>query len=85
MVDKRKGLLDDLSDMLHCAFLSDLKYVRITQKQAERIMEIENQRYPLEEFNEAATYLFNKPCRFECAEDAKKAIVGRLTTLYEKI
>lgn len=63
-------LLDYLADRLG-VFISDLRFV-FTLFALSLLLEIENYRFPVEEWNRALTYLTGRPCAFSDVPEAKK-------------
>lgn len=63
-------LLDYLAERLG-VFISDLR-LGFTQPALFVLLEIENRRFPVEEWNRALTYLTGRPCAFSYVIEAKK-------------
>ena len=73
-------LLDWLSELLQCQYLSDLPHVSANAAQREKILTLPEAEYSLEEYNKAVrTKVLDNDAAFETVQAAKEAIVEHLS------
>ncbi len=73
-------LLETLSELLECQYLSDLSHAVANAEQKEQILHLSEQNYSLETYQEAARYITGKSdlcCK--TAAEAKMAIIEHLS------
>ena len=72
------GLLEHLTNLLGCQYLSDLPMAANTPKQADQILSLSEEQFTVQDFREAAQYITRSKEDFLTAALAKEAIVRHL-------
>lgn len=63
---------------LGCVYISDLRYIRITHSQADKIRALPEKSFPLADYNRLAEYVTGNHTPFPSIAEAKGAIVQSL-------
>lgn len=71
------GLLDDLAQLAHCAYLSDLRLAAASWQVALAVRRLEPERYPLAEWTAAAAYLTGRQHDFASPHEAWEYLQGK--------
>lgn len=71
-----KELLHILSERTGCMYLSDLKFIRDTQKIKGELEKLSPQDFPIKQWNDAIYYLTEKKVDFSSEIEAKNFLLG---------
>lgn len=72
-------LLEYLSDKLHCVYLSDLHYVTVTPQEAGSLLDLAEQSFSLEDYQQALDYLTGSHDGATELSVARKTLLDTLT------
>lgn len=77
MSSNTETLLDELRLLFGALYLSDLRNAQYFLNANSRValLAIPENRYPLEEWIEAASYILGQPCRYSSIAEIKEAIL----------
>lgn len=67
-------LLDYLTTLLRCEYLSDLNYARIGPEQLDELRKL-GDRCSVEDYNHALTYLTRRPATYKEPQQANEALI----------
>lgn len=71
-----KELLHILSERTGCMYLSDLKFIRDTQKIKNELEKLSPQDFPVKQWNDAINYLTETKVDFSSEMEAKNFLLG---------
>ena len=71
-----KELLHILSERTGCMYLSDLKFIRDTQKIKSELEKLSPQDFPVKQWNDAINYLTETKVDFSSEMEAKNFLLG---------
>lgn len=71
-----KELLHILSERTGCMYLSDLKFIRDTQKIKSELERLSPQDFPVKQWNDAINYLTETKVDFSSEMEAKNFLLG---------
>ena len=71
-----KELLHILSERTGCMYLSDLKFIRDTQKIKSELEKLSPQDFPVKQWNDAINYLTETQVDFSSEMEAKNFLLG---------
>ena len=71
-----KELLHVLSERTGCMYLSDLKFIRDTQKIKSELEKLSPQDFPVKQWNDAINYLTETKVDFSSEMEAKNFLLG---------
>lgn len=71
-----KELLHILSERTGCMYLSDLKFIRDTQKIKSEVEKLSPQDFPVKQWNDAINYLTETKVDFSSEMEAKNFLLG---------
>ena len=71
-----KELLHILSERTGCMYLSDLKFIRDTQKIKNELEKLSPQDFPVKQWNDAINYLTETKVDFSSEKEAKNFLLG---------
>ncbi len=71
-----KELLHILSERTGCMYLSDLKFIRDTQKIKSELEKLSPQDFPVKQWNDAINYLTETNVDFSSEMEAKNFLLG---------
>ena len=68
-------LLDRLTVLTQCAYISDLRVVNYRRSISKAVCAIPTEDYSLKEWNDAVFYITGKQAYYKSAEDARKVLL----------
>lgn len=71
-------MLRYLASCLDCQYISGLRHILITHWQADHILNLSEDSFPLQEYSDSARYIAGTSAKFNTAAQAKAVIIAAL-------
>ncbi|HIZ54645.1 MAG TPA: hypothetical protein H9671_00360 [Firmicutes bacterium] len=71
-------LLESISSILHCQYMSDLHYIKITHGQADQLRQLEDNHFTLSDCQDAVCYICGDDVPCTSFQEAKQVIIQQL-------